>query len=170
MTRERRIQATVLVLGLILVAFSLIGRRNAAWPIFLWEMYSLDSDRYPPPTFSVVQLRVTDDNGQLHRLSASDLLAPDQHKLPQQAVEGAFAGQDLATQARYRRFLAVVAEQAVGTSELRCLEAWRLTWEVDPLAVPPLVREEPAQEQLVGRFAPRAGESAAYASPCPTAP
>ena len=147
-----RLRFTKVVLLMILLGILLIGRRRKAWPIVNWSMYSHKVMTYPEDTTDALHLEIIVDAGRRVRLDMHDFFPPGMSNVAEVIVERSFAVDSVIDQAEYRDALQAMVGRALPGQRVSAIEAWRFTWDVNPLALPPLRRSQPAERRLVGRL------------------
>jgi hypothetical protein len=142
----------VVLLVLILV-LALGGRSEYAWPITTWPVYSLIKPKFPKPTTSLLEARVTTTSGASHVLRATDLVESSRLGIADRVLDGAVVGDDRADRrALDRAHLARLVALALGHRNFEAIEVWRVEWQVDPLRRPPLTLSQPSGQTLRARF------------------
>lgn len=151
-TASAELRRTRIALVLITLALLPIGHRVFAWPIVTWPMYSQNATPFPLPTESFVELRVVDAAGTSHRVVSSRIFPMGRSGVARAAIVLAFDDDDPEQRDAHRRYLASVVERIPGIADPVEVQGWRLEWDVNPLAVPPLRHDKPRQSVLLGTF------------------
>lgn len=142
-----------LSLAFFLLGISVVGRRESTWPIITWILYSGYSARYrpPEPTASALELRAYTASGDLHVVKPEQLLSIPYDSLSYGIVEQAFAQADTNIRDDSRAYL-IDAVSEHTDAKIETLQAWTLSYPVQPLEVPPIQRQSPASETMFGSF------------------
>lgn len=147
----RLIKAAIVVLGL---AVCLVGRRVSTWPVATWGMYSTWTPKLPPTRTSIIELRVVSARGDTQTVSSADLFSEERHELGDSFFEHAFDDVQSAHRDADRVYIARLLDLRAADVEAREIQGWRVSWEVRPLELPPLHRDQPAELRLLGSFVP----------------
>ena len=151
----KALQLTKISLLIFLLGICLVGRRESTWPIVSWILYSGYSARYRPPNPSVsaVELRAYTVTGELHIVKPEQLLSIPYDSLSHSIVEQAFDDTDADLRDASRRYLMRAVSSLVrANSDIESIQAWKLTYAVEPLAVPPIQRQASTAEVMLGSF------------------
>jgi hypothetical protein len=144
------IKVALLFIGL---SLCIVGKKIDTWPIVTWPMYSSDTVEFPPTRAAVVQLRVTSGRGDLYTLAPWDLFPMERAVVAERVIEHAFDDSDGPLRNAHRAYLVNLVKRRLSNAEVKTIQGWRLHWDVDPLRLPPLERNHPLQEVLLGSFA-----------------
>ena len=151
----KALQLTKISLLIFLLGICLVGRQESTWPIVSWILYSGYSERYrsPKPFVSAVELRAYNATGKLHIVKPEQLLSIPYDSLSHSIVEQAFDDADADLRDASRRYLMRAVSNLIrANSEIKTIQAWKLTYAVEPLAVPPIQRQVPTAEVMLGSF------------------
>jgi hypothetical protein len=141
----------VLLVLVLVLAFT--RRGEYYWPIVTWPVYSLIKPKFPKPSTSLLEARVTTASGASHVLRAPDLVEVSRLWIAERVLDGAVSGDDRADRrALDRAHLARLVGLALGHRDFDTIEVWRVEWEVDPLGHPPLTLSKPSGQTLRARF------------------
>ena len=148
----RTLRLTQLALAVVLLGFLLAGRSFKPFPIVTWPMFSTLTSPYPGPVASQVDLRVVDSStGRVRaRLNAAELVSLERNLVALEVIEHAFLDEDLSWARTHRAYLLRLVRIALPGVEIDSVEAWETAWEVEPLRLPPLTRDRPARQTLLG--------------------
>ena len=149
------LQLTKVSLLIFLVGICVVGKRKRTWPLVSWNLYSGYSERFhpPKPSVSAVELRVYTTTGALHIVKPEHLLTFPRDSLSHSIVAGAFDDTDVSVRDASRRYLMNAVSNLVRTkSEIKTIQAWELSYQVEPLAVPPIQSQAPTAEVMLGSF------------------
>ena len=140
----------------------LVGNRLFYWPMVPWTMYQGSTSHDLPETVDRLEVRATDDRGEMHRLLSDDLIPFAMMKAAEREMARAAAGRGRAPAGGLspsRQFVANLARRAVGRRIVR-VEVWRGAWRVDATAVPPLDSDRPVEMvRLAGYDVPPAASA-----------
>lgn len=146
------LRLTKLTLGLILLGFFLVGERIGAWPIMTWPMYSSRWPVFPESTVTRVELRIESREGNWYSLQPVDLFPLERVNVAENVIAAAWTATSLAHRKANRRYLLEQVQRQLPHVEIQTLQIWEVSWEVTPLALPPLDYANPSQARLVGGF------------------
>ena len=157
---SQALRLTKTSLIIFLLGISVVGKNESGWPIITWILYSGNSPRFftPEPSVSAVELRVYTTAGDLHIIKPEQILTVPYDSLSHSIVEQAFdnADGDLRVRDESRRYLmSAVAKMIPENSEIETIEAWRLSYQVEPLSVPPIQVEDSSSEVKIDSFSKR---------------
>ena len=109
--------------------------------------------KFPTPTTSLLEARVTTASGASHVLRATDLVESARIGIAERVLDGAVSGDDRANRrALDRAHLARLVGLALGHRDFEAIEVWKVEWQVDPLGRPPLTLSKPSGQTLQARF------------------
>lgn len=145
----RHIKIILLIVGLGLLV---VGKRVILWPLVNWPMYSDWRTPFPESSRDIVELRIINDSDQMQRLLPSDILPFDRKNVAELLIEQAFFEGDTQSRRHNRAALTEILQSDGRFQDARTVQAWRVQWTVQPLSLPPLDRDSPRQETLVGSF------------------
>ena len=137
----------ILVLGL-----PIVGKRVTFWPLVNWPMYSNWRTPFPEPSRDMVEIRVLSESGQVQRLLPSDIMPFDRKNVAEILIERAFSEENTQSRTHNRIALLKLLESNPNFNNAKTVQAWKLRWFVEPLKLPPLERNFPEAESLVGTF------------------
>lgn len=149
---RRELWITKAVLLIIVLGLCVVGKRIALWPIVTWPMYSAIMPEFPAAAACTIELRVVSSRAEIHTLAPSDLIQLDRAPVAEKIIKYAFGDGDRALRDAHRVYLANLAKRVLSGVEVETIQGWRVCWEVDALALPPLDRSHPVQEVLLGSF------------------
>ena len=151
----RALRLTKISLVILLVGVCFVGKRKSTWPIVSWALYSGYSERFrpPPPDVSVTELRVYTESGDLQVVNPESILTLPRDSLALSIVEQAFDDTDVSVRDESRRYLMQAVSNLLGKSvNVETIQAWQLTYPIEPLIVPPIQVQSPTDETLLGSF------------------
>jgi hypothetical protein len=148
----RELRTNLAILIVILLALCVVGRKTQFWPIMTWPMYSTLTSQFPTSEASIVELRVVTHDGQVLRITPRELFPKGHDKLSKWVIQDAFSGEVESRALANRRWLASAVRDRFPHTDVKSVEGWKIVWDVNPLAIPPLNRDVPAQEVLLGTF------------------
>lgn len=148
--RMSQIALVALSTGLVLV-----GRQISLWPIMTWPVYSHYSKGFPETTEDDVSLWVVSSTQEIYKYKPSDLFVAGRKRIPGKIIETAFdhtvsAGERDAS----RIYLSHLIRYLEPNIQIAQIQGYRTYWKVEPLALPPLDYEAPADVVLLGSFYP----------------
>lgn len=149
------LQLTKISLIIFILGICVVGRRESTWPIVTWVLYSTYTDRFrpPKPSVSAVELRVYTATGELHIVKPEQLLTLPYDSLSHSIVEQAFNNTDIGVRDESRRYLINAVTNLVrANSEIETIQAWKISYQVEPLEVPPIQVQAPDSEVMLGKF------------------
>lgn len=149
------LRLTKIFLLIFLLGVCIVGKRKTTWPIVSWALYSGYTARFRPPEPSVTmtELRVTTTTGNSLIVKPEDILTLPRDSLSHNIVEHAFDDTDISVRNESRRYLVRAVSNFLGkNSKIRTIQAWQLSYSVEPLAVPPIQMQTPATETMLGSF------------------
>jgi len=153
-------QALLLIkisLVICLLGVAVVARRESGWPIISWILYSGYSERYQPPKPSVseIELRIYTDAGDVHIVKPEQILSIPYDSLSYSIVKQAFneKDKDVSVRDASRKYLMQAISEFISTdSKIQTIEAWELSYQVEPLEVPPIEKNHPTSEVMLNRF------------------
>lgn len=151
----RALQLTKISLLIIVLGICVVGKRESTWPIISWALYSGYSARFrpPEPSVSATELRVYTTAGKLHIVKPEHILTIPYDSLSHDIVDNAFDDTNVVHRNASRRYLMGAVSQFIGdNSQIKTIEAWNLSYQVKPLTVPPIEKESPITEVMLGSF------------------
>ena len=155
---SRAIQSLRLV-KIVLIIFTIgicfVGKTKATWPIVGWTLYSGYSARFrpPEPAVSATELRVRTTSGERLLVKPEQILSLPRDSLSHKIVEQAFNNTDSEQRIESRKYLLDAISNFINTeSEIETVQAWQLTYQINPLTVPPIQRQAPDIEVMLGDF------------------
>lgn len=151
---SRVLLLTKLSLLFFIFGICVVGKRKSTWPIVSWALYSGYSDRYrpPKPSVSAVELRAYSTTGELYVVKPEHLLTVPRDSLSHKIVAQAFKDTNTSVRDASRRYLMQAVSNLVSASEVETIQAWQLSYQVEPLAVPPIQLQTPTAEVMLGSF------------------
>ncbi|MBE9062485.1 hypothetical protein [cf. Phormidesmis sp. LEGE 11477] len=140
-------------LAFFLLGISVVARRETTWPIISWILYSGYTARFrpPEPTASALELRAYTVDGDLHIVKPEQLLSVPYDSLSYDIVEQAFTDDDIDVRDASRAYLTGAVSKQID-AQIETIQAWTLSYPVEPLEVPPIQRQFPAAEVMIGSF------------------
>ncbi|MBC7788912.1 MAG: hypothetical protein H7Z74_03105 [Anaerolineae bacterium] len=142
-------KAVIVILGIGLV---FVGRREAAWPIATWAMYSKRTTAFPPARASIIELKVISVQGDTHAVSSIDLFPAERVEVADILFLHAFDDTPPKHRDSDRSYLVRLLNLRMSDVEIQEIQGWRVSWDVSPLELPPLRRDRPAEVRLLGSF------------------
>ena len=149
------LRLTKISLAIFLVGVCFVGKQKSTWPIVSWALYSGYSARFrpPPPTVFVTELKVYTESGELRVVKPESILTLPRDSLAHSIVEQAFSNTDTGVRDESRRYLMRAVSNLLGeSSEIETIQAWQLSYSIEPSAVPPIQVQAPTSETLLGSF------------------
>lgn len=149
---QRALQLTKIVLLIFILGISVVARREWTWPFVTWILYSSYSARFrpPEPTVSAVELRVLATNGETYVVKPEQILSLPYDSLAHDIVEQAFIEADSPVKVESQRYLVgAISELIDPNAEIETIQAWKLTYSVTPLEVPPVNVQSPTAEVML---------------------
>lgn len=148
---------TKISLLIIILGVSIVGKRESTWPIISWALYSGYSARFrtPEPSVSVTELRVYTTAGNVRIVKPEHILTIPYDSLSHDIVENAFDDSNININHRdaSRRYLMQAVSNFIGeNTQIETIEAWSLSYQVKPLTVPPIEKQSPTNEVMLGSF------------------
>lgn len=144
------------VLLIFTIGICFVGKTKATWPIVGWTLYSGYSARFrpPEPAVSITELRVRTRSGELLVVKPEQILSLPRDSLSHKIVEQAFNNTDSEERIESRKYLLNAISSYINSeSQIETVQAWQLTYQIDPLTVPPIQRQDPNTEVMLGDFA-----------------
>lgn len=148
----RLIKISLLIL---LLGICVVGKRKSTWPIVSWALYSGYSARFrlPEPSVSAIELRVYTTEGDLHIVKPQQLLTMPRDSLAHKIVERSFDDSDIRLRNSSRRYLVNAVSKLIrANSEIETIQAWKFSYQVEPLSVPPIQLQAPTSEIMLDSF------------------
>lgn len=160
-TALQTLRLTKITLLIFLLGICVVGKRKSTWPIVSWALYSEYSARFrpPKPLVSATELRVYTTTGKLHIVRPEHILTVPRDSLSHEIVEHAFDESDISLRDASRKYLMNAVSKLIHenliheNSEIKTIEAWEISYKVEPLAVPPIQLQYPISEVMLDRFA-----------------
>lgn len=149
------LQLTKISLIIFILGICVVGRRESTWPIITWVLYSTYTDRFrpPKPSVSAVELRAYTTTGERYVVKPEQLLTLPYDSLSHSIVEQAFNDSDISVRDESRKYLMNAVSNLVrANSEIETIQAWKISYQVEPLAVPPIQLQAPTSEVMLGKF------------------
>jgi hypothetical protein len=143
---------TKFALVLILLGFCFVRERIGAWPIMTWPMYSSRWPVFPESTVTRLELRIETREGYWYSLQPVDLFPLERVNVAENVIAAAWTATSPAHRRANRRYLIEQVQQQLPHVEIQTLQIWEMSWDVTPLALPPLDYANPSQVRLVGGF------------------
>lgn len=151
----RALQLTKISLLILFLGICVVGKRKSTWPIVSWSLYSGYSARFrpPEPSVSAIELRVYTTAGELYVVKPEHVLTMPRDSLSHKLVEHAFNDVDVSLRDASRRYLRhAVSNLLPKGSEIETIQAWKNTYPIEPLSVPPIELQAPTAEVKLGSF------------------
>ncbi len=149
------LRLTKISLIFFLLGISIVGRRESTWPITTWVLYSEYTDRFrpPKPSVSTIELKVFTTAGELYTVKPENILSIPYDSLSFYIVKHALDDNDISIRDDSRRYLLrAIAKLIPKDSEIETIEAWNVSYRVEPLKVPPLQLQAPTDKVMLGSF------------------
>lgn len=143
---------TKAALAVMILGFCIVGRSALLWPIDTWPMYARFTAQFPGPLATEWELRAITREGRSLRLAPTDLLPYERVSALPRIVSAAFVELESPTREATRAWLTGVVERATRGATLERIEFWKVSWEVDALALPSLDVEAPLREIRQGSY------------------
>lgn len=150
------LRRTQLLLGFLILALTFVGPRDTYWPIVPWPVYARFHREFPPPTTSLLELRVTTGKGEVRVLRPQDLVEWSRHPIADRAMRGSLLTSDPVRRDLDREYLTHLVTLALPGEPADTIDLWRIEWQVDPLRIPPLHRSRPSSETQLWQISPQA--------------
>ncbi|MEQ8384033.1 MAG: hypothetical protein RH949_16895 [Coleofasciculus sp. A1-SPW-01] len=149
---KRKLLLVKILLLLILLSMAIVGKRIRLWPIVTWSVYSTYSEEFPASNVSTIELRVISSTGKTYTFSPPQLSSMERDNVAKKIIEKAFDDTDL-DQEQSRTALVSMVQNKLFNIDIKRIEKWQIVWDnVEPLKVPPLNRNYPTQELILGSF------------------
>lgn len=152
---RQALRLTKIFLLIFLLGICVVGKGKSAWPIVSWALYSEYSARFrpPEPSVSAIELRVYTTTGELHVVKPEQLLSVPRDSLAHKIVKHAFDDADVSLRDASRRYLMRAVSNLVrANSEIKTIQAWNISYQVEPLAVPPIQLQAPTSQVMLDSF------------------
>ena len=151
----RALKLIKIYLLLFLIGICIVGKTKSTWPMISWALYSEYSARFRPPEPSVaaVELRVYTETGKMYVVKPEHILTLPRDSLSHKIVEQAFNNSDLVLRDASRKYLLRAVSSLIdANSEIKSIQAWSKSYQIEPLTVPPIKLQTPATEVMLGSF------------------
>lgn len=151
----RALLLTKICLLIFFVGICVVSKTKSTWPMISWALYSEYSARFrpPEPSVSTVELRVYTETGEMYVVKPEQILTLPRDSLSHKIVEQAFSNTDINSQNASRKYLLrTVSSLIAPNSEIKSIQAWKKTYQIEPLTVPPIQLQNPATEVMLGSF------------------
>lgn len=148
----RAIKISLLVF---LLGICVVGKRKSTWPIVSWALYSEYSARFrqPEPSVSIIELRAYTETGELYVVKPEQILTLPRDSLAHKIVEQAFINTDTSLRDASRKYLLRAVSSLIDAdSEIKSIQAWQKSYQIEPLTVPPIQLQSPDTEVMLGSF------------------
>lgn len=154
-TSGSKLGVNVTKLVLLFLIFKIARAHLSAriWPIVTWSVYSNYARSFPDPTASTLAVSAISKTGDRYLIEPYDLMPSGHDENVRDAFEYAFHADDLDLQQASRVYLFEIITRLLKDVEIETIESKQIIWKVDPLAVPPLVRDTPEEITVLGSFA-----------------
>lgn len=149
------LQLTKISLLIFLLGICVVGKRKSTWPIVSWALYSEYSARFrpPEPSVSAVELRVRTTTGELHVVKPEQILTIPRDSLSHDIVERTFNDANISLRDASRKYLmGAVSSLIRADSKIETIQAWKISYQVEPLKVPPIQLQTPTSEVMLDSF------------------
>lgn len=150
----RALKLTKIYLLIFLIGICVVGKTKSTWPMISWALYSEYSARFrpPEPSVSAVELRVYTE-GEMYVVKPEQILTLPRDSLSHKIVEQAFSNTDLNSQDASRKYLLRAVSSLIdANSKIKSIQAWKKTYQIEPLTVPPIQLQNPTTEVMLGSF------------------
>lgn len=140
---------------IVLLGICVVGKRKSTWPLVSWALYSEYSARFKPPEPSVsdIELRVSTTTGDTHIIKPERIISITRDSLAHDIVKQAFDSKDLNLRDASRRYLMTAISKSIPQdSEIETIQAWKFSYQVEPLEVPPIQLQTPTSEVMLDSF------------------
>lgn len=141
-----------ITLFILILGIAIVGKRQTTWPIITWSVYSTYSKGFPDSKTEALELRVYSKSSDLYVLNPSDIMPRGRVRISQEILQYAFESYNSNLTNENRVYLAQTIPRILKDIDIESIECWKLIWKVSPLSVPPLHREYPDKEILLGSF------------------
>ena len=151
----RALRLIKIYLLIFLIGICVVGKRKSTWPMVSWALYSEYSARFrpPEPSVSAVELRVYTETGELYTVKPEQILTLPRDSLSHKIVERAFDDSDVSLRDASRKYLLRAVSSLIdANSEIKSIQAWSKSYQIEPLTVPPIQLQSPATEVMLGSF------------------
>lgn len=148
----RLIKISILILSL---GLTFVGKRKAGWPIVSWALYSEYSARFRPPEPVAIdtELRIYTTTGDMYVVKPEHVLTVPRDSLSHKIIEHSFNEDNVTLRNSSRQYLAnALLSQLPQHSEIEAVELWEISYQVEPLSVPPFQAQSPASRVMLGSF------------------
>lgn len=158
--QQKQARQSLKLIKIILLVFALgicvVGKTKMTWPVVAWTLYSGYSPRFrpPEPSVSIMELRVSTTSGERLIIKPEQILSLPRDSLSHEIVEQAFKDTESELRTESRKYLLNAVSKYINTnSEIEAIQGWQLTYKIEPTTVPPIQRQAPDQEVMLGSFA-----------------
>jgi hypothetical protein len=141
-------------LALILLGMLMVGRRNGIWPVINWPMYARAFEA-PPPVATEMRVDVLTADGRRAPFMMREFAPTGEHKEVAAVFLCSQQNPDPSVRAQCARAIDALARRSVPGQEVAAVEMWEVSWNTDVFALPPLDRDRPDAQWLVGRIEAR---------------
>lgn len=142
-------------LVLILIGMIIVGRRNGIWPVINWPMYARLFEM-PKPVVSELRLDLVMADGQRMPFMMREIAPIGEHQIVAAMVHCTQTEEDPSVQEQCSQSIEALARRKVAPDRtIRAIEMWEIQWDIDVLALPPLDRNHPDKQRLIGRVYPQ---------------
>jgi hypothetical protein len=142
-------------LVLILIGMIIVGRRNGIWPVINWPMYARLFEM-PKPVASELRLDLVMADGLRKPFMMREIAPIGEHQIVAAMVQCTQTEEDPSVRKRCIRSIETLARRKVAPDRaIRAIEMWEVQWDIDVLALPPLDRNHPDEQRLIGRLYPQ---------------
>ena len=151
----RALKLIKIYLVIFLIGICVVGKTKSTWPMISWALYSGYSARFrpPEPSVSAVELRVYTETGEMYVVKPEHILTFPRDSLSHKIVEQAFSSTDIDSQNASRKYLLRAVSRLIEpNSEIKSIQAWKKTYQIEPLTVPPIQLKNPTTEVMLGSF------------------
>jgi hypothetical protein len=152
-TERRHLRFAKLFTAGVVLLFILSPGTMRYWPLIDWTMYSIGYSKIPK-TVRRIDLRVLDTAGQWHSLRSMDLYTLDddtsRQKPGRDLIDRSFS--DNSEQRKIYRHYLVKQIEAILTIEVKTIQAWQSSWNVNFDVYPPFQIDRPDKVEEIGSF------------------
>lgn len=129
----------------------IVGKRNGIWPVITWGMYARLFEA-PDPLVTELRVDVVTAGGERRPFLMREIAPTGEHQQVAKMVTCTQQEPDPARRAQCAAAIEALARWAVPDRPLAAIELWEVDWKADIRALPPLDRDAPSAERLLGRL------------------
>lgn len=149
------LRITVISLLIFILGICVAGKRKSTWPIITWSLFSSYSKRFqfPEEIISTTELRIYTKTGKSYVIRPEQLISVARSGLSKRLIANAFDDSNISVRNATRIYLVRRLRDYIPKgSNVEIIQGWKISYQVEPLALPPIRLEEPMSEVMVGSF------------------